>query len=550
MKYTLSFQFFFSGYPCDTKKYSRQLFRLFPILFLLSSTFAFSQTRSTFIQISPGEKWWCGVVGLGSSMPFGNDLTSIDLSKDNFSNQTVPLLISSDGRYVWSDKPFEFSVRQHEIMIHSDDSLTILQSGNSLRSAFLEASKLHFPPSGLLPDALFFTRPVYNTWIELTYNQNQKDILNYAHQIIKNKFPTGILIIDDNWQKYYGNFDFKPDKFPHPNAMVNQLHRMGFKVMLWICPFVSPDSPEFRQLDAKGYLIKQKNTDRPALFSWWNGVSAGIDLTNPDAFNYLKEKLVAIQKQYGVDGFKFDGGDVSFYNGELDFFNKKATATDYSEDWAKLGLNFKLNEFRACWKMGGEALVQRLSDKSYSWKSLQLVIAEMLTSGLSGYAFTCPDMIGGGEFHSFQNVKDSGFDQSLILRSAALQALMPIMQFSVAPWRILSPENLALCRNLAMLHQKFGKYILQTAQNSAQTGEPMVRYLEYAFPHQGFSTCTDEFMLGNKFLVAPILDKSTHRLVKLPQGIWRDEMQTEIKGDTTIQIEAALNRLPYFERIK
>ena len=105
------------------------------------------------------------------------------------------------------------------------------------------------------------------------YNQNQEDILNYAHNIIDNGFPKGILMIDDNWQRYYGNFEFKAEKFPDARAMTDELHRLGFKVMLWISPFVSADSPEFRDLAAKGFLLKNKN-GTPAVVNWWNGYSA------------------------------------------------------------------------------------------------------------------------------------------------------------------------------------------------------------------------------------------------------------------------------------
>ncbi|MEZ4763042.1 MAG: hypothetical protein R3C26_07550 [Calditrichia bacterium] len=35
---------------------------------------------------------------------------------------------------------------------------------------------------------------------------------------------------------------------------------MGFKVMLWVCPFVSPDSPVYREISEKGYLLRE-NTD-------------------------------------------------------------------------------------------------------------------------------------------------------------------------------------------------------------------------------------------------------------------------------------------------
>ena len=55
-----------------------------------------------------------------------------------------------------------------------------------------------------MPPELFFSVPQYNTWIELTYNQNQKDILRYARAIVDNGMPPGIIMIDDNWQEDYG----------------------------------------------------------------------------------------------------------------------------------------------------------------------------------------------------------------------------------------------------------------------------------------------------------------------------------------------------------
>ena len=67
------------------------------------------------------------------------------------------------------------------------------------------------------------------------YNQNQEDILKYAGHVLENDFPVGVFMVDDNWQKYYGNFDFKPERFPDPKGMIDRLHRQGFKIMFWIC---------------------------------------------------------------------------------------------------------------------------------------------------------------------------------------------------------------------------------------------------------------------------------------------------------------------------
>jgi alpha-glucosidase len=497
------------------------------------------------------EKWWGGMVALGSQMPFDGTMRLFDLSSENLNNQNVPLMLSATGCYVWSDEPFAFNVEKDTLRLYAGkDKLHPVQAGTTLKEAYLAACAKHFPPSGQLPDPLFFAMPQYNTWIELMYNQNQEDILTYAAHVIRNDFPAGIFMVDDNWQKYYGNFDFKPDRFPDPVRMIDSLHRQGFRIMLWICPFVSPDSPEFRELQQKGFLIKRKGTRQAAIIPWWNGYSACYDLSNPKALEHFKTQLRNMQETYGIDGFKFDAGDISHFTDlSLQFFDRQATAVDMCSYWAKIGLDFPFNEYRAGWKMGGEALVQRLGDKNYSWEALQLLIPDMLSAGLLGYAYTCPDMIGGGQFASFLGIDGRKIDQELIVRSCQVHALMPMMQFSVAPWRILDAKHLAICRKYARLHTEMADYILSLARQASLTGEAIVRHLEYVFPHQGFEHCKDQFMLGDKYLVVPVVTKEHTRKILLPHGMWKDDRGMRFEGPCVIETDVPIERLPYFERI-
>jgi len=491
--------------------------------------------------------WWGAAVGLGHLQPY-TEQTTFDLNRQDANNQLVPLFLSSEGEYMWADKAFVFSAKDGEINV--SESMERVKAGTTLKDAYLAAQAKYFPANGQLPDTLFFTMPQYNTWIELMYNQNQADILKYAHAVIDNGFPAGVLMIDDNWQRYYGNFDFKAERFPDAKAMIDELHALGFKVMVWICPFVSPDSPEFRELEAKGYLLRNPNGGT-AILNWWNGYSACYDLTNPEAAEAFVQLLRNAQTKYGIDGFKFDAGDNNCYaSAPIIAYDANATTVDHTTSWAKIGLQFPFNEYRACWKMGGQPLVQRLGDKDYSWEAVQQLIPQMCVAGLLGYAYACPDMIGGGQFAAFMDIKDDEFDQALIVRSAQVHALMPMMQFSVAPWRILSKENLAIVQRMAKLHETFGPYIMQYAHKAAETGESIVRLMEYQFPHQGFENCKDQFMLGDRYLVAPVVDKRLEREVLLPKGTWRDEQGHKYKGGKTYRIDVPLERLPYFEKIK
>ena len=509
------------------------------------------------VKLEAAEQWWGGAIAEAHQAPFGSFAYSINMLGDNKGNQAQPLLISSHGRYIWCAEPFAFSFQHDSLLITSfTDFVQQGRVGNSLSEVYQYVSKKYFPPSGKLPDLLLFSEPQWNTWIELTYNQNQADVLKYAHNIINNGFKPGVLMIDDTWQENYGMWQFHPGRFPNPKAMMDELHQMGFKIMLWVCPFVSGDSPPYRLLESKKALLLEGNgatskwatAKTPAIIRWWNGASAVLDFTNPDAVKWFKDQLDSLQKTYSVDGFKFDAGDAYFYPlASLAF--EKVLPNRHTEIFGEIGTAYPLNEYRAMWKMGGQPLAERIADKNHNWEDLQKLIPQLVAQGLEGYAFTCPDMIGGGDFGSFLNL--TTLDQELIVRSAQCHAMMPMMQFSVAPWRVLDSTHMSAVKKAVAIRKQQLPVILQLARKSALTGEPIVRHLEYVFPHQGYDTVKDQFMLGNTIMVAPMLSKNkSGREVLIPKGKWKSDEGKIIKGPAKISIQVPLERLPYFQKIE
>jgi alpha-glucosidase len=513
------------------------------------------------IAFQPGEHWWAGVIAEAHRMPFtAESRFEFDFFGETAGNQGQPLLISDQGRYIWCDEPFRFEFDRGVIRLRaSSSSLHLGTNGTSAAKAFQQASRSFFPPSGKMPDALLFTRPQFNTWIELTNNQNQADILKYARAVVKQGYPPGVLMIDGGWAENHGNWDFDRGRTPDPVAMMKELHQLGFKVMLWMCPYITPDGTVFKKLwldqREKGvapWIVNAEKPSQPVLMEWWGGFGAVADLTNPYGRQWLKARLDFLVTTYAVDGFKFDGGDAEHYSAQRMLtpgraFQTNATPNEHSELYARVGLDYPLNEYRACWKMGGQALAQRLRDKNHTWTDLQQLIPGMLVSGLMGYAFTCPDMIGGGEWMSFRNLDK--VDQELVVRSAQCHALMPMMQFSAAPWRILSSENAGLCLAMARLHGSMADEILALAANSARTGEPMVRPLDYDYPGQGYAMITDQFLLGPSILVAPVLKQgAVQRSVHFPPGDWKGDDGTLVHGPCMAEVKAPLDRLPWYRK--
>lgn len=355
-------------------------------------------------------------------------------------------------------------------------------------------------------------------------------------------------MIDCNWQEYYGSWNFHPGRFPDPKAMVEKLHELGFLVMVWVCPFVSPDSVLYRHLRDKGYLIK--NADgTPALREWWDGYSAVIDFTNEDAIAWYDTGSRRLMDEYGIDGFKLDAGDAKFYR-DTDICGKPTHANGHSEAFAMYGVRYTLNEYRACWKCAGEALAQRLCDKQHSWghSGLGSLIPNGLAQGLMGYAFTCPDMIGGGDYLNFLENK-LNLDPELFVRYAQCAALFPMMQFSAAPWRVLDEEHFGYCRDAAKLHYKLGSYILSLAEHAAHSGEPIMRHMAYEYPENGYEEITDQFMLGDEILVAPVVTKGAfERVVHFPQGTWLGDDESVVEGPCKLKVNVPLSRLPWYRK--
>ena len=185
---------------------------------------------SMLVDMLPGEEWRGAATYFGAKMPFGRgSIVEIDLRAYNYSNQYSSLLLSNRGRVLWCDVQAKFSISNGVIAVEARKKPVLTQAGKTLRDAFLFASKTYFPPNGKTPDLLFFAAPQYNTWIELTYNQNEKDILAYAQSMLDNGCPPGVFMIDDTWQCDYGDWNFDGRRFSNPKGMVKKLHEMGLE---------------------------------------------------------------------------------------------------------------------------------------------------------------------------------------------------------------------------------------------------------------------------------------------------------------------------------
>ena len=249
------------------------------IPFLLAAQSLFAAHVSTITPLD-GEKWYGAATMLGDQMPFSTLKKKVDLNVSHMANQAAPFLLSSKGRYVWSEKPFALDAKDGVITLTSDfEKLEPVAAGSTLRDAFLAAAKKHFAPDGRIPPEEFFTKPQFNTWIELVREQSTENILKYARDIAANGFPCGVLMIDGGWDRCCGMLDFDAKKIPDPKALNRAIHDMGYKAIYWVGPFVGSVGAEFLEWEKAEFQIDDAGLPCGAFLTLERG-----DFDNPEAY--------------------------------------------------------------------------------------------------------------------------------------------------------------------------------------------------------------------------------------------------------------------------
>jgi alpha-glucosidase (family GH31 glycosyl hydrolase) len=477
-----------------------------------------------------------------SSVEFGMNQPPADYPRFKWSFVT-------DGRGAFSDRPF---LDKDGV---GDGLLTFKGNALDLKFHFSENAVTayenqvkHFGHPTELPPEGLFTKPTWTTWARYKTAINQEVVLQFADEIIQNGYPYHVMEIDDRWQVYYGDLEFDPQRFPDPKAMIDELHAKGFKVTTWVIPFLDEQSNAFAEGAKNGWLVRRADGS-PYLVPWWQGRGGLLDVTNPSALEWFFARLNQLQIKTGCDGFKFDAGEACFLPDDAVTY-QKIHPNEYTKIYVDaVAKHHRLTEVRSGWKNQAAPIFFRQWDKTTSWgldNGLHSVLTGALAMSLAGYPFILPDMVGGNEY-------DEKADADMMIRWTQLNALLPSMQFSLAPWDY-GADSAELCRRFANLHVELAPKILEITRDSIAKGLPIIRPIFWLDPSDEHAlTCDDEFLLGDEFLVAPVITpNTTQRDIYLPKGKWQNYWTGEIiMGNALIEkFPTPLDTLPIFKRIK
>ena len=139
-------------------------------------------------------------------------------------------------------------------------------------------------------------------------------------------------------------------------------------------------------------------------------------------------------------------------------------------------------------------------------------------------------------------------------RWAQLNALMPAMQFSIAPWD--AGEDVAeMIRDVMALRGEMVEDIVRLSRASCDALEPICAPLWWLDPKDPNTFgVADQFALGRDVVVAPVVVPGARtRDVYLPEGLWveaRDRDGEVYVGRAWLRdVHAPLEKLPCFVRL-
>ena len=375
--------------------------------------------------------------------------------------------------------------------------------------------------------------------------------------------PIGVAMIDSPWSTLYNNFVWDTKRYPEPQRMIDELHRRGLKLVLWMTNMINLRD---RQADAsgesdedlyafakeKGYLC---NDGKPA--EWWKGVGGFPDYTNPEAVTWW-HGLMDRALRMGVDGWKVDGSSAHFPilggTGKAGPINIIEYSDQYYRDTYRHLVSRRphgvtMARSADCGEVGYEgrhsprdaAPVTWVGDQRHTWD--ELGILEALKSVFLAMEMGYP--VIGSDTGGYQTdpAHPGQMPKTLFVRWAQWNAFMPFFinggHDEHRPWKF-DAQTLDIFRRYAWLHQELVPYWFSRVALAHQGKAPFL----HTYPGQW------QYGLGEEFLVAPIYQDSPQRTVQLPAGRWHYYWQPSRswQGPAQVNLQVPLAEFPVLVR--
>ncbi len=319
--------------------------------------------------------------------------------------------------------------------------------------------------------------------------------------------------------------------------------------------------PVYEEGVEKGYFARTPEGE-VYINAVWPGDAAYPDFGNPQVREWWGENQKFLLEQ-GVRGIWNDMNEPASFKGPLPedvVFTDEGRDSDHArmhnvyghlmakgtyEGLKRLDGRRPFVITRACYAGSQKYTTCWTGDNHSIWAHLQMAIPQLCNLGLSGMPFAGTDVGGFG----------SDATGELLVRWVQVGCFSPFFRNHSAmgtrrqePWQF-GQEVLDIYRKYVKLRYHWIPYFYDLFRETEQTGAPVMRPLVYHYERdETAAVCNDEFLLGDRILVAPVVSQGvTRRLVYLPEGTWYDYWTDQrFTGPAWIVKEAPLDICPVY----
>jgi alpha-glucosidase len=343
------------------------------------------------------------------------------------------------------------------------------------------------------------------------------------------------------------NWELDRDHYLGWSSLRENLEERNIRLMTYINPFLCDDAVQkknhrrnlFEEAARNGYLVKNQDGE-PYRITISSFSAALVDLTNPEAWTWIKDIIKGELIGNGASGWMADFGEGLPYNAVLfSGADPKRYHDRYAEEWARVNREAISEAGRGddivFFNRSGYTESPRYStlfwvgDQLVDWDEhdgIKSAVTGLLSSGLSGYSLEHSD-IGG--YTAIDNpLFEYHRSKELLLRWIELGAFTTVFRthegnIPEVNHQIYSDrETLTHFARFAKVYAAWKPYRTKLVKEASETGLPVIRHPFIHYPKDPEVLALNyQYMVGPELMVAPVLDPGADAVrVYIPAGRW------------------------------
>ena len=488
---------------------------------------------------------------------------AVDISQDN-TNISIPFVLSTNGYGIFWNNPSRsrFNNRFLNSLYLSSEVADVMDYYFLYGPEFDRLIAGYRELTGQVP---MFGKWAYGFWQCKNKYNTQQELLAVAHKYRDLHIPVDDIVQDWFWWVTMGDPVFDKTRYPDPKAMVDELHRSNFHLMISFWPYFRPGSKTYEDMDRHGFFIAKTATS-----GFHPAGQALYDAFNPEArkyyWNLLNENLFKI----GVDAWWLDTTEPETEDREANILVTNQTFLGSGARYANLfplmtttgvyqGQRSESDQKRVfILSRSAFAGAQRNAvtvwsgDINSDWIFFKKQIPAGLNYSVSGLPYWTTD-IGG----FVSGDPDDPAYRELFVRWFQFGTFNPILRVHGTRkngqnelWSY-GPDAQQILTEFDTLRYRLLPYIYSLAWMTTNQAYTPMRPLVMDFRTDiEAANIGDQFLFGPAFLVSPVTEPGVNRRrLYLPAGKWYDFWSGgAVEGPRRLDAAAPLERLPLYMR--